>query len=104
MSQFKMQLNDGTDITILEESTSEHIKLTLDSEESIASVRERLSRENLVEFKIFNEREEMIGNYQNYILKDTTYNEDNGVYNVTFNIRPLSNAEVQLAMLQGNND
>ena len=87
-------------ISVLDASTPSAIKMQCSSATEMESVREALTKDALKNFQYIDGEGDVIGKYSHYVLMHTTYTVRDGVYNVSFIIRQLSDTEVRLDALE----
>ncbi len=97
----KLRLNNMEEtIDVLDASTPSIIKIQCSSATEMDCVREALTKDALKDFQYLDGEGNVIGRYSHYVLMHTTYIVRDGVYNVSFAVRQLSDTEVRLDALE----
>lgn len=93
-------LKDGTTQEVIE-SKCESTKIVANFEnvEEMDAFRKKLTNDNLSEFK-YQKNDEVIGEYENYTLENTSYVETDEKIEATFVIRALSDLEIRVNVLE----
>lgn len=96
----KLVLKDGTEIAVLDSTTSTVIRTEKESVEEIETVRKVLSKENLTSFRYTDDAGNVYGKYENFVLENVSYTEQDGKYLAEYTIRQLSDVELRLDALE----
>lgn len=97
----KLKLNNMEEtFNVLDDSTPSVIKMQCSSAIEMDGIRAALTKDALKDFQYLNGEGNVIGRYSHYILEHTTYTVRDGVYNVSFAVRQLSDTEVRLDALE----
>ena len=97
----KLKLNNTEEtISVLASSTPSAIKMQCSSAAEMESVREAMTKEALKDFQYLDGEGDVIGRYSHYVLERITYTVRDGIYNVSFTVRQLSDTEVRLDALE----
>ncbi len=92
-------LKDGTTQEVVEEKCeSTKIVAIFDTVNEMEVFRKKLTNDNLSDFKY--QKDDIIGEYENYTLENTTYVENDGLIEATFSIRQLSDLEIRVNVLE----
>lgn len=97
----KLRLNNMEEtIDVLDASTPSIIKIQCSSATEMDCVREALTKDALKDFQYLDGEGNVIGRYSHYVLEHTTYTVQDGIYQVAFTVRQLSDTEVRLDALE----
>lgn len=96
----KIKLRDNTELTVTESSTATAIVTNFNNAASIETFRQKLTDENLSEFKFTNDTDNIFGIYKNYTFDSVTYSEKNGVFTATYNLHQYSDIEIRIKELE----
>lgn len=92
-------LKDGTTQEVVEEKCeSTKIVAIFDTVNEMEVFRKKLTNDNLSDFKY--QKDDIIGEYENYTLENTTYVENDGLIEATFSSRQLSDLEIRVNVLE----
>lgn len=96
----KIKLKDNTELIVTESSTATAIVAEFDNAASIETFRQKLTDDNLTEFKFTNNDDYTFGIYKNYTFDSVTYSEKDGVFKATYNLHQYSDIEVRIKELE----
>lgn len=96
----KIKLKDNTELTVTESSTATAIVANFNNAADIETFRQKLTDDNLSEFKFTNDAGETFGIYKNYAFDSVTYLEEDGVFIATYNLHKYSDIEVRIKELE----
>ena len=96
----KIKLKDNTELTVTESCTANAIVTNFNNAASIETFRQKLTDDNLTEFKFTNDAGNIFGIYKNYTFDSVTYSEKDGVFTVTYNLHQYSDIEIRIKELE----
>lgn len=96
----KIKLKDNTELEVIDNSTATAIIVKFNSAADIETFRQKLTDENLSEFKFTNDTDNIFGIYKNYTFDSITYSEKDGVFTATYNLHQYSDIEVRIKELE----
>ena len=96
----KIKLKDNTELIVTESSTATDIVADFDNAASIETFRQKLTDDNLTEFKFTNDDDYTFGIYKNYTFDSVTYSEKDGVLTATYKLHRYSDIEIRIKELE----
>lgn len=96
----KIKLKDNTELTVTESSTANAIVTNFNNVADIEIFRQKLTDDNLTEFKFTNDAGNIFGIYKNYTFDSVTYSEKDGVFTATYNLHQYSDIEIRIKELE----
>lgn len=96
----KIRLKDNTELEVTDNSTATAIISKFNNAADIETFRQKLTDDNLSEFKFTNDTGETFGIYKNYAFDSVTYTEKDGIFTSTYNLHQYSDIEIRLRELE----
>lgn len=96
----KIILKDNTELEVTDNSTATEIIAKFNNATDIETFRQKLTDNNLSEFKFTSDTGEIFGNYENYTFDSVTYMEKDGIFTAKYNLHQYSDIEVRIKELE----
>lgn len=96
----KIKLKDNTELEVTDNSTTTAIISKFNNAADIETFRQKLTDDNLSEFKFTNDAGESFGIYKNYAFDSITYSEKDSVFIATYNLHQYSDIEIRIKELE----